>query len=549
MPTTHSDEEIRLNPKALKKNERLQKTARRSNTQPKSAGRRSNTAPPTPPSQPTREALIEDLKRVQEANPEATLTRNFYRVHGQFSEGVWQGFFGRFSDFRKASGMDPEPGKPKNDGVEVSDSGLLYKGNYVYNENTDTYIVFLDRAGKRLSFSGAQMRNMKTSYSNWDGQPQTINEICRAFAIRRDWFLELKSVMGWTHDSEPFTEEEIMDRPEEDMVADVLQSKRQSLFRATEKAKWLETARNADKWVDFEQNVFQPLMAHIEANAPKHRAPMLNLKASKEKFAVVLAPFDLHYGKYGWQSETGESYNRKEARELLLHHSNEQARFFSTFGKPEKIVVASASDYFHIDNQQHLTTAGTPQDVDGTRSQILIEGCELAVEHAEMLAQIAPIEWLGVAGNHDQDSALTVMMYMRAWFRNTKNFTIDVDPSLQRCTKYGNSALAFFHGHGIKVGDMHSVMSKKFRPIWRQTDRHYCFSGHLHHEVVREIHGIKHYQVSSLAGHDRYLAKHGYITSDRALQSYVVSEDRGIIAEFISPVKDSTVVTGVKLAK
>ena len=512
---------------------------------PRSSSSRSKTTGTSTP--PTQEELITDLKRVQEANSEATLTRNFYRVHGKFSEGVWQGFFGRFSDFRKAAGMEPEPPKNKDLGVDVSDSGLIFKGNYVYNDITDTYIVFLDRAGKRLSFSGPQMKNMKAAYSDWDGQPSTINQVCRDFKIRRDWFMELKSVMGWTHDSEPFTAEELLERPEEDMVEDVLQSKRQSLYRATEKAKWLETARNAEKWVNFEENVFKPLLSHVEEHASKHHAPMLNIRAARQKFAVVLAPFDLHYGKYGWMDETGAGYSRKEARELLLHHSNEQAKYFSLFGKPEKIIVASASDYFHIDNQQHTTTGGTPQDVDGTRSQILIEGCELAVEHAEMLAQIAPIEWLGVAGNHDQDSALTVMLYMRAWFNHHKHVTVDVSPELRRCASYGNSALAFFHGHGLKIGDMHSVMSQQFREIWRKTDKHYAFSGHLHHEVVREIHGIKHYQVSSLSGIDRYHAKYGYITSDRAMQSYIVSRDRGIVGEFISPVINTKAVTGVRV--
>ena len=56
-----------------------------------------------------------------------------------------------------------------------------------------------------------------------------INEICRTFGIRRDWFMEMKSILGWTHDSEPFTDEEVQSRPQEDMVKDVLQMKKLSL--------------------------------------------------------------------------------------------------------------------------------------------------------------------------------------------------------------------------------------------------------------------------------------------------------------------------------
>ena len=497
----------------------------------------------------SRTEVIEDLKRVQAEYPDVTITRNFYRDKAKYGEAIWQGFFPTFADFRKAAGIAVNEADEKKGKEEQTNSDLIFKGNYVYNSDADTYITFLDRAGQRIILSGEQHRGMLQRYSNWDGEAATINEICRDFSMRRDWFIEYKSVHGWTHDKEPFSNEELLQRSDEDMVQDALQMRRLALFKTFEKAKWRETKANSDKWVNFEQNVLIPLQNHISANAPTHKVPMLNIRASKMKFAVVLAPFDLHYGKAGWMDETGASYSRKEARELLLHHSREQARLFSAFGKPEKIIVASASDYFHIDNQQHTTTNGTPQDVDGTRSQILIEGCELAVEHAEMIAQIAPVEWLGVAGNHDQDSALTVMLYLRAWFNNNKNVRVDVSPSLRRCSEYGNSALAFFHGHGLKVGDLHAVMMKQFRDIWRRTDRHYAFSGHLHHEVVREIHGIKHYQVSSLAGEDRYHAKNGYITSDRALQSYIVSRDRGVIAEFISPHLDSTAITGIRTTK
>lgn len=545
MQATPTDKEDHLNPKKRK----LSSQAKKSTTATPKRSRKSNTSPQTS-DQPTRQELIDDLLKVQEAHPDATLTRNFYRVHGKFSEGIWQGFFGRFSDFRKAAGMEPDPSAVKKETKEtIDDSGIVYSEKYIYNPSTDSYITFLDRSGKRIFMSGDQHRSMLAAYSNWDGQPQTINEICRTFSIRRDWFNEYKTCHGWTHDKEPFTDEELMERPAEDMVQDVLQAKRLSLFKKAEKAKWNETQKNSENWINFEQSVFIPLIAHIQKNAPKHRAPMISMGRSREKFGLVVAPFDLHYGKYGWADEVGESYTRKEAREALLHHTNQIAKQVAGFGRPEKIICASASDYFHVDNGRHETTAGTRQDVDGTRTQILIEGCELAVEHAEMLAQIAPLEWIGVPGNHDRDSAVTAMLYMSAWFRNNKHVTVDVSPKMRRAVTYGNSFLGFFHGHGVKVGDLQAVMQKEFRDLWRNTDKHYAFSGHLHHEVVREIHGIKHYQVSSLAGKDRWTSDNGYITSDRAMQGYMVSQNRGIIAEFISPVIDSAKVTGVRIRK
>lgn len=495
---------------------------------------------------PQREDLIADIKRIQEENPSATITRDFYRVHGRYSEGIITGFFPKFSDFRKAAGLVGDADKEAKD-KEVIDSELVLRDKYVYNEDTDTYITFLDRCGTRVQFSGATHRSMLQAYSNWDGQPQTINEICRTFGIKRDWFNEYKAVHGWTHDKEPFTNEELLSRPEEDMVADALQSRRLSLFKKFEKEKWLETKQDADKWRDFEQNVFLPLMGHIEKNAPNYKVPQLSIPKAPKPYALVVAPFDLHYGKHGWIDETGESYSRAEARELLMLHTQRLTDQVMRMGRPEKIIVASASDWLHIDNQQGGTTVGTPQDTDGTRSQILIEGCELAKDHVEFLRQIAPVEWLKVNGNHDYDSAFSIMMYLYAWYRNDKDVTIHMDPKPRQYSLYGNSLLGFGHGDTIKPANLHGVMTREAKELWRQSDFQYFFTGHLHHMVEHEINGITHIQLSSLSGQDRWHKRGGYVTSSRALQAFMVSEDQGIVAEFISPHVDQTVPTGVKI--
>ena len=52
---------------------------------------------------------------------------------------------------------------------------------------------------------------------------------------------------------------------------------------------------------------------------------------------------------------------------------------------PEKIYLATGSDWFHVDNHQGATTKGTPQDMSGSPAQILLTGCELAREHIDLL--------------------------------------------------------------------------------------------------------------------------------------------------------------------
>lgn len=52
-----------------------------------------------------RDALIADLKKLNESNP-GNITRNFYRANGYFSEADWQTYFPKFSDFLAAAGIE-----------------------------------------------------------------------------------------------------------------------------------------------------------------------------------------------------------------------------------------------------------------------------------------------------------------------------------------------------------------------------------------------------------------------------------------------------------
>lgn len=499
--------------------------------------------------QATREELILELQRLQDENTKVVIGRDFWRANAKYPEKMIAKFWTRFKDFLAEAGVNTEVSEaPKLEDMPEADANLVYSEKYTFNKETDTYITFLDRCKVRIQLSGSQHRAMKDAYSNWTGKPETINEICRTFGMRRDWFIEYKAVHGWTHDSEPVTTEELLTRNEDDMVEDILQKKKQSLYKAFEKKKWRLIQADHEKWQNFDQNVYQPLLAHVQKNLPKYKPPVLNIKKAQQPFAIVLSPFDLHFGKHGWADESGSSYSRAEARELLTEHTENLANLIKNFGRPEKIICGSGSDWLHIDNPQGGTTRGTPQDCDGTYSQILIEGTDLARDHVEMLRQIAPVEWIPVPGNHDRSAAMTIMLTLQATYANSKDVKVRVSPARRQYVLYGDTLMGFSHGDTVKPADAHAVMTKEATSLWSKSHFQYMFTGHLHHEVIREIHGITTIQLKSLSGMDRYHSNHGYITSGRALQAFVVSQDSGIVAQLVSPVKGD-VLFGMKIKK
>lgn len=53
----------------------------------------------------TKQDVIDDLRAVQEAEPDKFISRNYYRINGTYSEKTWSRFFGTMEEFRSESGL------------------------------------------------------------------------------------------------------------------------------------------------------------------------------------------------------------------------------------------------------------------------------------------------------------------------------------------------------------------------------------------------------------------------------------------------------------
>lgn len=435
-----------------------------------------------------------------------------------------------------ANTAEAEPHTTEQEPVFV-DSGVagkwVYGKGYTYNGDTDTYVMILKSRPHPLVLSGEKFRAMKRAYSNWTNQQATVNEICRRFEIPRDQFMEIKTVHGWTHDQEPFTKEEVVDRDVDEMVNDAYQQRRQAVWEGFEQKKWQETKKAADNWNRLEQTFILPLREHIEVFAPTYTHTSANIRKSRNPFAVVANTGELHYGKSGWVSETGEEYSRDIAAIRLQEARSHMLQEVADRGRPEKFIWAVGNDQLHIDNEQGTTTKGTPQDCDGTAARILREGFELFVRDADRLLEVAPLDIVYVPGNHDHLLTFAMLNMLAAWYRNEKRVKIKMSATSRDYAVYGNTLMGFAHGDGaLKPKDYIATMAKEAREHWSTTKHRAFFTGHLHTEVVRELVGGTHYQMKSLSGQDRYHEKNAFL-SEAGMNSYIVDKERGVTGSII----------------
>jgi hypothetical protein len=54
----------------------------------------------------TQDDCVKDLRKVQHLHPTKSISRNFYRVSGKYSDSTWNQFFGTFLEFRRQAGLE-----------------------------------------------------------------------------------------------------------------------------------------------------------------------------------------------------------------------------------------------------------------------------------------------------------------------------------------------------------------------------------------------------------------------------------------------------------
>lgn len=423
--------------------------------------------------------------------------------------------------------------QPVDDSVDDSGVGLLFEGDYVYNEHDDVYLTFLAGLTKPLALPGQTHRDLIRAYSDFDGEPSTVNEISRTFGLPRQWVVKYLRAHGVTHDSEPFSAEEILDRDEDELVEDALAMRRQTLYKRLSKEKWSQTERDAKRWVRYEQETLSVLRAAIEAGPTE--VPRLVLGGSQAPFSAVVSPSDYHWGMYAWEGETGQTYNLTEAKRRLETRTAVLLDRLTRFGSPERIYAVLGSDWFNVDGESHQTTRGTPQDQAATYAQMLTTGSEVARLWVDLLRQVAPVTLVIARGNHDRASSVALGLYLQAWFRDVDDVEV-IDSVKDRVyLVYGKTLMGFTHPDGVKHKKLPGLMASEAASEWGRSEHRAWFTGHLEHEKVLDADGTQVYVVPSLCGPDRWQARMGYTGSRRALAGYVIDKREGVVAVLYAP--------------
>lgn len=417
--------------------------------------------------------------------------------------------------------------------------------SYEYRKSTEDFIFTLQNRSGNLVLSAEQVRQMKIDYTNWDGHPQTMEQVALAHGLTTHEFDSIRAVLGWRKTSLPLLDEDMADMSEEDIEERLFALKKRGAEVKAKRRIWNMIEEKARKYDQIMLEHVAPFERAFQSIMTNHQPPaqVQVPQIPMGQWALVFSPTDLHYGKYHWAKYGGgNTFDRPTCRRRLEEATNNLISRLPS--RPEVIISCIGSDWFNADNTHAKTTSlAHTVDMDGVPEQMWEEGMALCIDIHETIRPLAKEVWIVLQrGNHDDILSGALFSVLQAWFKNDPHVKFHDGRGVYNYVEYGSSMIQITHGHGeFKADKLANIMAHERPQMWGRTKYKYCMTGNLHHHSIHEAGGVMCFLLPSLSGSDRWSTKHGYVTSRPGLLGLCFDKQTGYMASIFGHVSDDTI--------
>lgn len=248
----------------------------------------------------------------------------------------------------------------------------------------------------------------------------------------------------------PFTDEEIKDKSEGDLIIDALEQKKFELFQKIEKEKWKDTQANANKWLEFKANNMEPFLSFLSTwTPPKYvpvKPPVKNKSNSNRAF--VVGAFDWHIGGreearymwkgYDWNLEAAKVAINKYAAKILEQVQNDVKGF-------NRCVFLLGGDLYN--SLTGFTANGTPLNNEFSRDTQFEAVMNLLIEFINHLLSIFPkVECHFVRGNHGGTTDIPLAWAIKNYFHTENRLVFEISSCRTKPIRVNSVLMLIDHG-------------------------------------------------------------------------------------------------------
>jgi hypothetical protein len=217
---------------------------------------------------------------------------------------------------------------------------------------------------------------------------------------------------------------------------------------------------------------------------------------------------DPHLGMMAWGKETGEDFDLTIAEHNLCAAVD---ALVASAPAAKQALIINLGDFFHVDNMFGTTTAGTRVDTDTRWAKLLRVGIramrrciDRALEKHESVRVICEI------GNHDTHASVMLALCLEQYYEREPRVTIDPSPAKFHWLRFGVNLIGVTHGDTCKPTELPAVMACDRKQDWGETEFRYFYTGHVHHDSLKEFPGVIVETFRTLAPKDGWHASKGY---------------------------------------
>lgn len=271
-------------------------------------------------------------------------------------------------------------------------------------------------------------------------------------------------------------------------------------------------------------------------------------KSNYDRHLFEPSLYDLHFGKLGWNPETGDgNYDYKIAWDRGVTCIDDLIMKASMFNI-DRILLPWGHDFFNSDHEDTggaTTNAGTPQQNEGRWQKMWKTGRELTIMMIEKLKTIAPVDVVIVPGNHDMQKMFYLGDLLEVKYENDKNVTVDNSPKLRKYYRYGNTLLGLTHQVGGRNAPNEQRIlqmmpaERESRIDFAETEFHEWHVGHFHHSKRNMLpdyadhQGIAIRYMRSPSNADAWHANSGYVGAVKGAEGFVHNFKTGLAGAFM----------------
>lgn len=278
------------------------------------------------------------------------------------------------------------------------------------------------------------------------------------------------------------------------------------------------------------ESVANRLCEQVDGKCPK--LPKIPTPKSSD-LMLEIPIYDPHFGKYAWSEETGQDYNARMTRDLVI---GTVAKILSQSGTVGTGLLVIGGDWLHSDNRHGITErGGNVLDMDTRQEKVWQEMTDAIHESVSLMASAcSKVKVVIVPGNHDWESMFHLGRVLRAYYRKEARIEIIAGPKSRHYIQHGKVLIGVAHGHLMKMNDFPTLMAHEVPEMWAATKERVWHLGHWHTSKVMHTvgtlskHGCTMEHLESISAADAWHHENGYIGSPRRVQAFLWHAQHGL---------------------